>query len=142
MKNIYAVKLGRKGGLKKTPAKAQSSKQNGKLGGRPATNGIVNWVPFFNAVDESRKNLNLDSFKILLDKSRTDRERALILATAKLLSKEAKIILPKWATDRVCLRQPYFVSGIENLKAFAILESPAEYKVCNIFVLNNFLKRV
>jgi hypothetical protein len=35
MKNPFAVALGKLGGLAKSPKKANSSRQNGKLGGRP-----------------------------------------------------------------------------------------------------------
>ena len=35
MKNKFAVKLGRLGGLKKTPRKIKASRLNGKKGGRP-----------------------------------------------------------------------------------------------------------
>jgi hypothetical protein len=141
MKNIYAVKLGRKGGLKKSPQKSASSQRNGARGGRPPKYGILNWEPFMNALDESRRNTDLNPFKKLIEKSKVDRERALLLATAKVLSNELNIELPDWARETICLRQPFFVSEIENLKASAILESPPEYKVCNIFVLNNFLNR-
>jgi len=34
-KNPHAVALGRKGGKVKSTAKAESSRENGKLGGRP-----------------------------------------------------------------------------------------------------------
>lgn len=41
-KNPHAVELGRKGGKSKSLAKSQSSKRNGKKGGRPKKNGGSN----------------------------------------------------------------------------------------------------
>jgi hypothetical protein len=40
------------------------------------------------------------------------------------------------------LEEPWFVTGIENLKAMAIVESPVFFRRRLIFVLENFLSRV
>ncbi|NCO37375.1 MAG: hypothetical protein COZ06_23865 [Armatimonadetes bacterium CG_4_10_14_3_um_filter_66_18] len=39
------------------------------------------------------------------------------------------------------LPEPWFVSGIENLKATALVESPTHFRKRRIFVLGNFLER-
>jgi hypothetical protein len=39
------------------------------------------------------------------------------------------------------LPDPWFVAGIENLKASALVESPVQFRRNNIFVLGNFLSR-
>jgi hypothetical protein len=39
------------------------------------------------------------------------------------------------------LDSPWFVAGIENLKASALVESPVRFRKRNIFVLANFLER-
>jgi hypothetical protein len=39
------------------------------------------------------------------------------------------------------LSEPWFVSGMENLKASALLESPLPFRRNNVFVLGNFLSR-
>jgi hypothetical protein len=37
---------------------------------------------------------------------------------------------------------PWFVSGMESLKAIALVESPLPFRLRKIFVLENFLSRV
>ena len=39
------------------------------------------------------------------------------------------------------LATPWFVAGVENLKALALVESPTHFRKRNIFVLGNFLSR-
>lgn len=39
------------------------------------------------------------------------------------------------------LPEPWFVAGVENLKATALVESPLPFRRNNIFVLGNFLSR-
>ena len=53
-----------------------------------------------------------------------------------------------WALNRragwpMCLpaKPPWFVSGMENLKAIALAESPLRFRIRKIFVLSNFLSR-
>ena len=62
-------------------------------------------------------------------------------ATVLELSKELKLRAPLWAKKARPLQTPWFVSGIENLKATALLESPLSFRSKNVFVLNNFLDR-
>lgn len=109
---------------------------------RPAKAKVTDWISFFNAVDSDRKSKNFYELKRLYSKSRRTKERALINATARALSKELKINYPWWARYSIFLKEPYFVSGIENLKASALQESGIEFRKNNIFVLGNFLERV
>lgn len=109
---------------------------------RPPKANVTDWVSFFNAVDSDRKSKNFCELKRLYSKSRRTRERALLNATARALSKELNLDYPWWARHNIFLQEPYFVSGIENLKASAIQESGIEFKKNNIFVLGNFLERV
>ena len=52
-----------------------------------------------------------------------------------------KISPPKWAQSMTALNKPWFVSGMESLKASALLESPLGFRAKNIFVHENFLER-
>lgn len=142
MRNPHAVALGRLGKGKTSKAKAKSSRRNGSLGGRPPKSIIQDWIPFLDSVDESRRTKSVESLHKLLLKSRKTKERALLNATAKYLCSELKIWVPDWASQFMWLKHPWFVSGIENLKATAIVESPVEFRANNIFVLRNFLSRV
>ncbi len=141
-KNDHAVSLGRKGGLVKSSRKVISSRKNGALGGRPITKAKINGVHFFDAVDDVRAQKKFNALKQISDTSRSSREKALVNSTVKALAKELKIQEPLWAHAHQPLKEPYFVSQIENLKASALLESSAYFKMNNIFVLENFLDRV
>ncbi|HEX5136533.1 MAG TPA: helix-turn-helix domain-containing protein [Planctomycetota bacterium] len=48
---------------------------------------------------------------------------------------------PGWSAGVGPLPRPWFVSGVESLKASALLESPARFRRRNVFVLSNFLSR-
>ena len=68
--------------------------------------------------------------------------RALMAGTAEVLAAECGAgAPPPWTADVGPLDRPWFVSGYENLKAAALVESPVAYRSRNIFVLGNFLDR-
>ena len=67
---------------------------------------------------------------------------AMLASVAEYLCDELAIDPPEWlATVPACVT-PWFVSGIENLKAIALVESPLRFRIRKIFVLDNFLSRV
>jgi transcriptional regulator with XRE-family HTH domain len=68
--------------------------------------------------------------------------RALMAATTESLCEEIGFTPPHWTSEIKALSRPYFVAGVENLKASALLESPFAFRRRNIFVLENFLSRV
>lgn len=142
LSNAAAI-LGRKGGSKKSKTKSASSARNGKKGGRPPKIGITDWSYFMDALDEARRNNNPDAFFPLYTKSRITKERALIQATVRhLCTHEFHTPPPSWARETLWLKEPWFIADVENLKALALVESPAEFRASHIFVLSNFLKRV
>ena len=67
---------------------------------------------------------------------------ALLASTTEKLCDELKIEIPDWIKNVPPCREPFFVSGIENLKAISIVQSPLRFKVRNVFVMENFLSRV
>lgn len=67
--------------------------------------------------------------------------RALLASTVDTLCSEQGWPEPDWSASVKPLPQPWFVSGVENLKASALVESPARYRRRNLFVLSNFLSR-
>ncbi len=141
--NNHAAALGKLGGQKKSSKKAASSRKNGRLGGRPAHGGIRDWVKFMDAIDSCRRERSVDPLHRLFVRSRSIRERSLINASSRYLCSELHLsLLPEWSKLSLWLKSPWFVSGMENLKATALLESPAEFRANNIFVLGNFLSRV
>jgi hypothetical protein len=112
-----------------------------RLPGKPPKQGVTDWVPFFDAVDDVRRSRRFDALKRLSSRSRRTRERALINSAACALAAELSQPPPWWATRPMALAEPWFVSGVENLKASSLQESPIQFRRNNIFVLGNFLSR-
>ncbi len=69
------------------------------------------------------------------------RLRALFASTVEALCAERGEACPWWCGGVSGLPEPWFVAGIENLKAIALAESPTHFRKRNIFVLANFLAR-
>lgn len=67
---------------------------------------------------------------------------ALLAATVAHLCDELNLEIPAWVWDVPTTQTPFFVSGIESLKAIALVESPVRFRQRNVFVLSNFLDRV
>jgi hypothetical protein len=68
--------------------------------------------------------------------------QALFAAVVESLAIEANLPIPNWCNRVPPLPQPWFVAGVENLKASALVESPLPFRRRNIFVLENFLARL
>jgi hypothetical protein len=66
----------------------------------------------------------------------------LLASTAEYLCDELGLAAPAWLADVPAAQTPWFVSGMENLKAIALVESPLRFRIRKIFVLENFLSRV
>ncbi|MBN2451104.1 MAG: helix-turn-helix domain-containing protein [Lentisphaeria bacterium] len=71
----------------------------------------------------------------------SDRIRSLIASTVETLCGERNMPPPWWCGGVGPLTSPWFVADVENLKATALVESPAPFRKRNIFVLGNFLAR-
>ena len=71
-----------------------------------------------------------------------ERMDAVLASTAEALCDELGIEPPRWLQKVPACREPFFVSGLENLKAIAIVESPVRFRIRKVFVLENFLSRV
>lgn len=71
-----------------------------------------------------------------------ERMDALLASTAEYLCEELSVEAPEWVLNVPACKDPWFVSGIENLKAIALVESPVHFRIRKIFVLENFLERV
>lgn len=69
------------------------------------------------------------------------RLQSLCASSVEALCAECGRLPPAWCAGVPPLIQPWFVAGIENLKAAALVESPAWFRQRNIFVLGNFLSR-
>jgi len=66
---------------------------------------------------------------------------ALLASTVDALCDEVGSEPPSWSAGVEPLPRPWFVSGVESLKASALIESPVRFRQRNLFVLSNFLAR-
>ncbi|NOT48299.1 MAG: hypothetical protein HOP17_11190 [Acidobacteria bacterium] len=73
---------------------------------------------------------------------RDEQSDATLAAVIESLCDEMELPIPSWLAGIPGCQQPYFVSGLENLKATAIVESPIRFRLRKVFVLENFLNRV
>lgn len=71
-----------------------------------------------------------------------DKIDALLASTVEYLCDEIGLEPPEWILRVPACKEPWFVSGMENLKATALVESPLHFRIRKIFVLENFLARV
>lgn len=67
---------------------------------------------------------------------------ALLASTSEYLCDELGLAPPAWLANVPACKILWFVSGMENLKAIALVESPLRFRIRKIFVLENFLSRV
>lgn len=66
---------------------------------------------------------------------------ALLASTAESLCREMNLLPPPWLADVPATPKAWFVSGFDSLHAIALAESPADFRLRKIFVLENFLSR-
>lgn len=104
--------------------------------------GFASWpTHLFNFVDRFRASRDRELVERPPIEDLDERLKALIACTVEMLCSEMETASPAWCRGIAPLTMPWFVSGIENLKASALVESPAYFRSRNIFVLQNFLSR-
>jgi transcriptional regulator with XRE-family HTH domain len=109
---------------------------------RMVTDGFDSWrLHLFDAVDAFRRSPERALLHSAPEEALDPRLRAIIASTVEALCDEVSSPTPAWCRGVVALDRPWFVSGLENLKASALVESPAWYRKRNVFVLSNFLTR-
>jgi len=104
-------------------------------------NDPENWIiEFMDFVDDFRYYQNEAMIKEPFELS--DEKIDAILASAiEYLCDEIGMEPPEWVWDVPPCKDPWFVSGMESLKAITIVESPVYFRRRKIFVLENFLSR-
>lgn len=98
-------------------------------------------VALMDFVDDFRRAKDLKAVKepIVCDDEQKD---AVLAAVIETLCRESGLNAPSWVGKVPACREPYFVAGMDGLKAMAIAQSPAHFRVRKVFVLENFLDRV
>ncbi len=100
-----------------------------------------NWaLHLMNFVDDFRRSRDPRTVEEAFD-GPEGRMAALLASTAETLCDEMKLDVPEWLSEIPAAAEPYFVSGLENLKAISLVESPTRFRLRKIFVLENFLNR-
>ncbi|MBN1576770.1 MAG: hypothetical protein JW913_09475 [Chitinispirillaceae bacterium] len=97
-------------------------------------------IPFMDFVDAFRRNKDVPQLQPISQNH--EQFDALIASAIEYLCNESHYPPPDWVYNIPACREPWFVAGVESLKAIAIVESPVWFRRRKIFVLENFLKRV
>lgn len=100
-----------------------------------------NWsIYLMDFVDDFRYYKNPDVIEQSFDLN-NEKFDALLASTVMYLCDELNLECPDWIHEVPSCKEPWFVSGMENLKAIALAESPIQFRIRKIFVLENFLHR-
>lgn len=97
---------------------------------------------FFNFIDAFRRAKDPAYIKDPPALDTPLRMKALLASTVEVLCEEVEMSIPAWCAAVPSLPEPWFVSETENLKAMALLESPVHFRKRNIFVFQDFLRRI
>ena len=97
-------------------------------------------IPFMEFVDDFRRTKSEAEIKEPIEPG-NERFDALLASTIEYLCHELGLEPPAWVWEVPSCRFPWFVSGVESLKAITLVESPVYFRRRKIFVLGNFLDR-
>ena len=95
----------------------------------------------FEFVDEFRRRPGQELVAMPPAPVTSEHISCLLASTVETLCQTAGMEPPWWCAGFGALDSPWFVAGVENLKATALVESPVHFRKRNIFVLANFLMR-
>ncbi|HMG74766.1 MAG TPA: hypothetical protein VK582_14795 [Pyrinomonadaceae bacterium] len=98
-------------------------------------------IHLMNFVDDFRRSRDLLAIEAPFRQS-DQKMDALVAATVESLCDELGLETPHWLEQIPECEEPWFVSGLERLKAITIVQSPLRFRMRKIFVLGNFLSRV
>jgi hypothetical protein len=101
---------------------------------------IANFLDEFYSADLETKKQMIEKFP--LGKIKEKKHAAYVAAMVEDLCLNFNLEIPDWVFNKkYSLKEPYFVGGLESLKAFLLVESPLSFRRRNIFVSENVLKR-
>ena len=104
--------------------------------------GFDSWkIHVMDLVDEFNRSLDPRLLILAPPAGFNTQLNALLSSITRFLCERARMSAPAWSMKKFYLEKPWFVSGIESLKASALIESPIAFRQNNIFVLENFLDR-
>src|SRR5271168_5285167 len=93
-------------------------------------------VPFMDFVDDFRRTKDPS---VLNEPFQLNHEHwdALLASTIEYLCQEQTMEPPYWVKNVPACTEPWFVSGMESLRAIALVESPSAFRARKIFILAN-----
>lgn len=110
---------------------------------RISGSGARSWATYlYDFVDDFRRDPSAALVADAPDPRTDPRILALAAASVEWLCAQAAMAAPWWCSGVPSLDEPWFPAEVEDLKASALVESPAQFRQRNIFVLGNFLFRV
>jgi hypothetical protein len=98
-------------------------------------------IALFDFVDDFRYHKDPAAIAAPFSLSEPDKD-AVLAGVIETLCDEMGITIPAWLYSVPASNHPVFLSRMENLKAFSIVESPGRLRLRKVFVCDNFLHRV
>lgn len=98
-------------------------------------------IPLYDFVDDFRYHKNPAAFVDPFPLS-DERRDAVLASVIETLCDEMDIAIPDWLSGVPACKDPYFMSEMENLKAFSLVETPVHFRIRKVFVTENVLDRV
>jgi len=98
-------------------------------------------IPLMDFVDDFRFHKDMAAIAEPFELN-DERKDAVLASIIETLCDELGITIPVWLATVPACREPYFMSGIENLKAISLVETPVRMRLRKVFVMENFLNRV
>lgn len=98
-------------------------------------------IPLMDFVDDFRYHRDMSAIADAFDLS-DERKDAVLASVIETLCDELEISIPSWLSTVPACREPYFMSGMQSLKAISLVETPVRFRLRKIFVMENVLHRV
>lgn len=97
-------------------------------------------IPLMDFVDDLRYHKDPAAIAEPFDLS-DERRDAVLASVIETLCDELNIPIPSWLGNVPACREPYFMSGMESLKAISLVETPVRFRLRKVFVMENVLHR-
>lgn len=98
-------------------------------------------IPLMDFVDDFRYYKNPEAIAEPFKMS-DERKDAVLASVIETLCDELCIVIPDWLGTVPACHEPYFLSEMESLKAFSLIQTPIHFRLRKVFVMENFLFRV
>ncbi len=97
-------------------------------------------IPLLNFVDDFRYHKDPAAIAEPFELG-DERKDAVLASVIETLCDELGLAIPEWLSKVPACKDPYFMSGVESLKAISLVETPVRFRIRKVFVLKNALNR-